>query len=71
MVFNQEKSNETQLPFHYCLVYFWNFSYRFCIPVITKTDVDRIFNVFLTKSNKWVAFPFMTALLSVNEYHSR
>ena len=71
MVFNQEKSNETQLPFHYCLVYFGNFSYRFCIPVITKTDVDVIFNVFLAKSNTWVDFPLVTALLSVNEYHLR
>ena len=41
------------------------------IPLITTTDVDGIFNVFLAKSNTWVAFPLVTALLSVNEYHLR
>lgn len=31
----------------------------FASLLITKTDVDRIFNVFLAKSNKWVAFSLM------------
>ena len=43
----------------------------FASLLITKTDVDRIFNVFLAKSNKWVAFSLMKSLLSVNEYHLR